>query len=66
MVSNYRVPPKFDEARPYECWKNEVSIWRLVTELDKTKQALAVALGLEGRESQRNGAGNIRGGFKQR
>uniref|UniRef100_A0AAV2MPS7 Integrase catalytic domain-containing protein n=1 Tax=Knipowitschia caucasica TaxID=637954 RepID=A0AAV2MPS7_KNICA len=49
MVSNYRVPPKFDEARPYECWKNEVSIWRLVTELDKTKQALAVALGLEGR-----------------
>lgn len=49
MVSNYKVPPKFDEARPYECWKNEVSIWRLVTDLDKKKQALAVALGLEGR-----------------
>ncbi|KAL3048787.1 hypothetical protein OYC64_008293 [Pagothenia borchgrevinki] len=49
MVSNYRTPPKFDEARPYECWKNEVNVWRRVTELDKKKQALTVALGLEGR-----------------
>jgi len=49
MVTNYRVLPKLDEARPYEAWKNEVSIWRLVTDLDKKKQAFAVALGLEGR-----------------
>lgn len=49
MVSNYRVPPKLDEARPYECWKNEISIWKLVTDLDKKKQALTVVLGLEGR-----------------
>lgn len=49
MASSYKVPPKFDEARPYECWKNEVNIWTRVTELDKKKQALAVALGLEGR-----------------
>lgn len=49
MVSNYKVPPKFDVARPYECWRNEVGIWRFVTELDKKKQALAVVLGLEGR-----------------
>ena len=49
MAANYRVPPKFDETRPYECWKNEVNIWSRVTELDKKKQALAVALGLEGR-----------------
>lgn len=49
MAASYKVPPKFDEARPYECWKNEVSIWTRVTDLDKTKQALAVALGLEGR-----------------
>ncbi|XP_061906336.1 uncharacterized protein LOC133659674 [Entelurus aequoreus] len=49
MAANYRVPPKFDETRPYECWKNEVNIWARVTELDKKKQALAVALGLEGR-----------------
>lgn len=49
MVSNYKIPPKYDEARPYECWKNEVNIWTRVTELNKKKQALAVALGLEGR-----------------
>ncbi len=49
MVSSYKVPPKSDEARPYECWKNEVNIWTWVTELDKKKQALAVALALEGR-----------------
>lgn len=48
MVTNYKVLPKFDEARPYECWK-KVNVWRRVTELDKKKQALAVALGLEGR-----------------
>lgn len=49
MAASYKVPPQFDEARPYECWKNEVNIWTRVTDLDKKKQALAVALGLEGR-----------------
>lgn len=49
MVSNYRILLKFDEAKPYKCWKNEVNIWRCITEFDKKKQALAVTLGLEGR-----------------
>lgn len=49
MVSNYRVPPGFDEGKPYESWKNEVAIWTRVTELDKDKQALAVVLALSGR-----------------
>lgn len=49
MVKNYKAPLKFDKARPYECWKNYVNIWRGVTELNKKKQALVVALGLEGR-----------------
>lgn len=49
MVSNYRVPPTFDEGKPYESWKNEVAIWTRVTELEKKKQALAVALALSGR-----------------
>lgn len=49
MVSNYRVPPTFDEGKPYESWKNEVGIWTRVTELEKSKQALAVALALSGR-----------------
>ncbi len=49
MASNYRVPPTFDEGKPYESWKNEVGIWTRVTELEKSKQALAVALALSGR-----------------
>lgn len=49
MVSNYRVPPTFDEGKPYESWKNEIAIWTRVTELEKKKQALAVALALSGR-----------------
>ena len=49
MVSNYRVPPTFEEGKPYESWKNEVNIWTRVTDLDKEKQALAVALALSGR-----------------
>lgn len=47
--ANYRVPPAFEEKKSYESWKNEVEMWILVTELDKKKQALAVALSLTGR-----------------
>lgn len=49
MVSNYRVPPTFEEGKSYESWKNEVNIWTRVTGLEKKKQALAVALALSGR-----------------
>ena len=47
--NNYRLPPGFDEGKSYENWKNEVEMWRRVTDLDKKKQALAVALLLNGR-----------------
>ena len=43
-AGNYKVPPAFDEKKSYKSSKNEVEIWRLVTDLDKKKQALAVAL----------------------
>ncbi|KAI4873784.1 hypothetical protein NFI96_002219, partial [Prochilodus magdalenae] len=46
---SYKVPPPFDEKSDYESWKNEIKIWKLVTELDQKKQALAVALSLTGR-----------------
>lgn len=49
MVSNYRIPPIFDEGKPYESWKNEVGIWTRVTELEKSNQVLAMALALSGR-----------------
>ena len=48
MAGNYRVPPGFDEGKPYESWKNEIEIWSRVTELAKKKQALAVVLALSG------------------
>ena len=47
--NNYKIPPFFDEKKSYESWKNEVEIWKLVTELDAKKQALALALSLTGR-----------------
>lgn len=49
MTASYKVPLKFDEARSYECWKNEVNIWTQVTELEKKEHALPVAFGMEGR-----------------
>ncbi|XP_016523030.1 uncharacterized protein LOC107835207 [Poecilia formosa] len=48
-AGNYKVPPPFNEKTSYESWKNEIEIWRLVTDLDKKKQALAVTLSLSGR-----------------
>ena len=48
-TGNYKVLPPFDEKTSYESWKNEIAIWRLVTELDEKKQALAVTLSLKGR-----------------
>lgn len=43
------MPPLFDENKSNESWKNEIQIWKLVTELDQRKRALAVALSLTGR-----------------
>lgn len=40
MAASYKVPPKFDEARPHKCWKNESNVWAWVTKREK---------GLEGR-----------------
>ena len=53
MASNsYKNPPKFDESTSYETWKNEIEIWKLMTELPKKKQALAVSLLLGGTARQ--------------
>lgn len=46
---NYRAPPAFEEKKSYESGKNEAEMWKFVTELDKKKQSLAVALSLLGR-----------------
>jgi hypothetical protein len=47
MANNYNVPPRFDDKRLYESWKNELGIWPRVTNLEMKKQALAVVLSLE-------------------
>ena len=49
MASTFKNPPKFDGVETaYSTWKNELKIWRAVTELPKEKQALAVTLSLSG------------------
>ena len=49
MALSYKQPPKFDEKSSYETWKNEIEIWRRVTDVKKEKQALAITLSLSGK-----------------
>ena len=44
-----KVPPKFLKEEDYETWIRDVEVWRELTDLPKTKQALAVHLSLSGR-----------------
>ena len=49
MATSFKNPPTFDpRLMTYETWKNEISVWRPVTELKAEKQALAVSLTLTG------------------
>lgn len=50
MASNsFKNPPSFDpKLMTYETWKNEIEVWKLVTDLDANKHALAVSLSLKG------------------
>ncbi|ESP02026.1 hypothetical protein LOTGIDRAFT_157157 [Lottia gigantea] len=50
MATSYKNPPKFGEDISYETWKNELEVWRLMTDVNVKKQALAVTLTLFGRE----------------
>lgn len=50
MACNHKNPPAFDDSTTsYDSWKNELEIWRRVTELPEKKQALAVSLSLTGK-----------------
>ena len=49
---NYKNPPSLDESTTYSQWKNEVKMWVMVTDLDKKKQALALALSLKGKQRE--------------
>ena len=52
MAYNNKNPPKFDETISYENWKNDIAIWQELTDLDKSKQALAIHLSLSGKARQ--------------
>ena len=58
MASNVKSPPVFhpEEYDDYSAWKNDLEIWRLVTDFPKTKLGPVVYLNLKGkaRESVRN------------
>ena len=48
MSSNsYKNPPSLEKDKVYSAWKNEVAMWELVTDLDKKKRGLALALSLK-------------------
>ena len=49
IARSYKNPPELNEEKKYETWKNELKLWQLVTDLDKTKQGPVVALSLEGK-----------------
>ncbi|VDI81921.1 Hypothetical predicted protein [Mytilus galloprovincialis] len=46
---SYKNPPSLTKEKSYQQWKNEVKMWQLVTELDKKKRGLALALSLQGK-----------------
>ena len=50
---NYKTPPALNSDSDYESWKNELVICKLVCDLDKKKQALAVTLSLSGKARQK-------------
>ena len=53
---NYKVPPAFTEQKSYSRWIEEIKAWQALTDLDKKKQGLAIALSLpeEGQSSVRD------------
>ncbi|CAC5414015.1 unnamed protein product [Mytilus coruscus] len=43
---NYKVPPVFTEQKPYCRWIDEIKAWKALTDLDKKKIGIAIALPL--------------------
>ena len=47
--NNFKNPPTLEKDKSYQQWKNEIGFWELVTDLDKKKRGLALALSLQGK-----------------
>ena len=48
-MSNFKHPPKLDQHDNYENWEKALKLWRLATEVPKSKQGTAVVLTLTGK-----------------
>jgi len=46
MAKNFQKPPNFGEDKPFTRYVEELRAWTFVTDIDKKKQGLAVALSL--------------------
>ena len=54
--NSYKNPPRLKEEKDYDIWRNEISMWALLTDIDKKKQALAVVLSFEENSRYRDSA----------
>ena len=52
MGSSYKTPPAWPDEKPYDSWKNEIEIWKSITDLPDDKKGLAVALTLDGKKRE--------------
>ena len=48
----YKTLPILEDEKSYDQWRDEISVWQLVTELKPDKQALAVTLCLRRKERE--------------
>ena len=48
MAQSYNTPLSLGLDTIYETWKNELEVWKLVTDVQPEKQALAITLSLTG------------------
>ncbi|KAG1673036.1 DNA polymerase epsilon subunit 2 [Nymphon striatum] len=46
VMANYKTPPAFNDKKPYNRWVEEIKAWKELTDLEETKQGLAIALSL--------------------
>ena len=44
--AKFKAPPPWEDGKAFEKWDEEVKLWQLVTDLQKTQQAPALALSL--------------------
>ncbi|XP_057302644.1 uncharacterized protein LOC130636814 [Hydractinia symbiolongicarpus] len=51
MSHNYKIPPVFNDKKPYNRYVDELKAWTLLIDLEKQKQGIAVALSLPKEDS---------------